>query len=163
MPTKGGDMELNLADHQTELDDLIARERPKGGALIPVLHQTQELYGYLPKELQDYIAEGLGIPQSTVYGVVTFYAFFTTKPRGRNRIGVCLGTACYVRGNTKNLERLSRALGVNAGESTPDLRYSLEVCRCIGMCSKAPAIMLNKVVHAKVQPEQVEEILSEYE
>lgn len=156
-------MSLNLAAHRAELDTVITREKPKGGALIPVLHQAQELYGYLPKELQDYVAEALGIPQSTVYGVVTFYSFFTTKPRGRHRIGLCLGTACYVRGNAKNLERLSRELGVSAGESTADLRYSLEVCRCIGMCSKAPAIMIGKSVHANVQPDKVAEILSQYE
>lgn len=156
-------MSMDLSAHLQELDNLIAREKAKGGALIPVLHQAQELYGYLPKELQDYIADGLGIPQSTVYGVVTFYAFFTTKPRGRHRIGLCLGTACYVRGNTKNLERLSRELGVNAGESTPDWRYSLEVCRCIGLCSKAPAIMIDHCVHSNVQPDQVAEILSRYE
>jgi NADH:ubiquinone oxidoreductase subunit E len=156
-------MSMDLAAHLQELNDLIAREKTKGGALIPVLHQSQELYGYLPKELQDYIADGLGIPQSTVYGVVTFYAFFTTKPRGRHRIGLCLGTACYVRGNTKNLEYLSRELGVKAGESTPDLRYSLEVCRCIGMCSKAPAMMIGKSVHADVRPDQVAGILSQYE
>jgi NADP-reducing hydrogenase subunit HndA len=156
-------MSFDLAAHRTALDVLIAQEKPKGGALIPVLHQAQELYGYLPKELQEYIAEELGIPQSTVYGVVTFYAFFTTKPRGRHRIALCLGTACYVRGNAKNLERLSEKLGVNAGESTPDLRYSLEVCRCIGMCSKAPAVMVDKTVHADVQPDEVEDILSKYE
>lgn len=156
-------MSMDLSAHLQELDNLIIREKAKGGALIPVLHQAQELYGYLPKELQDYIADGLDIPQSTVYGVVTFYAFFTTKPRGRHRIGLCLGTACYVRGNTKNLERLSRELGVNAGESTPDWRYSLEVCRCIGLCSKAPAIMIDHCVHSNVQPDQVAEILSRYE
>jgi NADH:ubiquinone oxidoreductase subunit E len=156
-------MSFSLSTHREELDELIARERAKGGALIPVLHQAQELYGYLPRELQDYIADKLDLPQSTVYGVVTFYAFFTTKPRGRHRIGVCLGTACYVRGNTKNLERLSQELGVGAGESTPEWRYSLEVCRCIGLCSQAPAIMINKSVHSKVQPDQVTEILSRYE
>jgi NADH:ubiquinone oxidoreductase subunit E len=160
---RGAYMSMDLSAHLQELDNLIAREKAKGGALIPVLHQAQELCGYLPKELQDYIADGLGIPQSTIYGVVTFYAFFTTKPRGRHRIGLCLGTACYVRGNTKNLERLSRELGVNAGESTPDWRYSLEVCRCIGLCSQAPAIMIDKSVHSKVQPDQVAEILSRYE
>jgi NADH:ubiquinone oxidoreductase subunit E len=156
-------MSMDLDAHRPELDNVINREKAKGGALIPVLHQAQELYGYLPKELQDYIAEGLGVPQSTVFGVVTFYSFFTTKPRGRHRIGLCLGTACYVRGNTKNLERLSSELGVNAGESTPDMRYSLEVCRCIGLCSQAPAFMVGKSVHAKVQPDQIADILSQYE
>ena len=155
-------MSLDLQAHRPELDDLIARERVRGGALIPVLHQAQEMYGYLPKELQDYIAEGLGVPQSTVYGVVTFYALFTTKPRGRHRVGLCLGTACYVRGNTKNLERMTKELGVSPGESTPDWRYSLEICRCIGMCSKAPAIMIDKTVHAGVQADQVPAILAQY-
>jgi NADH:ubiquinone oxidoreductase subunit E len=154
---------MDLSTHLEELDRLIATEKTKGGALIPVLHQAQELYGYLPEELLDYIADALEIPQSTVYGVVTFYAFFTTKPRGRHRIGLCLGTACYVRGNTKNLERLSEELGIAAGESTPDLRFSLEVCRCIGLCSKAPAMMIDKCVHSKVHPDEVAEILSQYE
>jgi NADH:ubiquinone oxidoreductase subunit E len=156
-------MNFNLADHQSELDDLIARERAKGGALIPVLHQAQELYGYLPQELLDYIADGLGVPQSTVYGVVTFYALFTTKPRGRHRINLCLGTACYVRGNTQNLERFSKELGVQVGETTPDWRYTLDVCRCLGMCSKAPAVMIDKSVHANVRPEDVPAILGHYE
>jgi len=156
-------MDLDLDAHRPELDNMISREKAKGGALIPVLHQAQELFGYLPKELQDYIAEKLGVPQSTVFGVVTFYSFFTTKPRGRHRIGLCLGTACYVRGNTKNLERLSSQLGVNPGESTPDMRYSLEVCRCIGLCSQAPAFMVDKSVHAKVEPDQIANILSQYE
>ena len=156
-------MSMDLDAHRPELDNIINREKAKSGALIPVLHQAQELYGYLPKELQDYIAEGLGVPQSTVFGVVTFYSLFTTKPRGRHRIGLCLGTACYVRGNTKNLERLSCELGVNAGESTPDMRFSLEVCRCIGLCSQAPALMVGNSVHAKVQPDQITDILSQYE
>jgi NADH:ubiquinone oxidoreductase subunit E len=156
-------MGIDLEAKRAELDDIIVREKPKGGALIPVLHQAQELYGYLPKELQDYIAERLGVPQSTVYGVVTFYTFFTTKPRGRHRIGLCLGTACYVRGNMKNLERLSKELGIDAGESTPDWRFNLEVCRCIGLCSQAPAIMVDASVHAKVQPDEVPKILSQYE
>ena len=156
-------MSVDLDAHRQELDHIIDREKAKGGALIPVLHQVQELYGYLPKELQDYIAEGLGVPQSTVFGVVTFYSFFTTKPRGRHRIGLCLGTACYVRGNTKNLERLSSELGVSAGESTPDMRFSLEVCRCIGLCSQAPALIVGKSVYAKVQPDQIPGILSQYE
>ena len=85
------------------------------------------------------------------------------QPKGRHVIQVCLGTACYVRGNTKNLERLRSELGVNAGESTPDMRFSLEVCRCIGLCSQAPALMVDKSVHAKVQPDQVADILSQYE
>jgi len=156
-------MSLELETYRPELDALIAQEKAKGGALIPVLHQAQELCGYLPQELQDYIAEGLGVPQSTVYGVVTFYAFFTTKPRGRHRIGLCLGTACYVRGNTENLNRLSKELGVEVGETTPDWRYTLELCRCIGQCSKAPALMVDKSVHAQVKPEQVPEILAKYE
>jgi NADH-quinone oxidoreductase subunit E/NADP-reducing hydrogenase subunit HndA len=155
-------MSFDLDAHRLELDRIIDREKPKGGALIPVLHQAQELCGYLPRELQEYIAESLGVPQSTVFGVVTFYSFFTTKPRGRHRIGLCLGTACYVRGNTKTLERLSQELGVSPGESTKDMRYSLEVCRCIGLCSQAPAFMVDKSVHAKVQPDQIAEILSQY-
>jgi NADH:ubiquinone oxidoreductase subunit E len=156
-------MSLDLEAYRPELDALIAREKAKGGALIPVLHQAQELCGYLPKELQDYIAEGLGVPPSTVYGVVTFYAFFTTKPRGRHRIGLCLGTACYVRGNTDNLKRLSKELGIEVSETTPDWRYTLEICRCIGQCSKAPAMMIDKSVYAQVRPEQVPEILNHYE
>ena len=108
-------MSFDLEAHRPELDALIAREKAKGGALIPVLHQAQEMYGYLPRELQDYIAEGLGVPQSTVYGVVTFYAFFTTKPRGRHRVNLCLGTACYVRGNTENLDRFVSEIGRPGG------------------------------------------------
>jgi NADH:ubiquinone oxidoreductase subunit E len=156
-------MSFDLEAHRPELDALMVREKARGGALIPVLHQAQELYGYLPRELQDYIAQGLGVPQSTVYGVVTFYAFFTTKPRGRHRVNLCLGTACYVRGNTENLERFSKELGVKVGENTADGRYTLEICRCIGMCSKAPAVMIDKSVHAQVSPNDVPDILARYE
>ncbi len=156
-------MSFDLEAHRRELDEIIAREKSRGGPLIPVLHQAQELYGYLPKALQDYIANGLGVPQSNVYGVVTFYAFFTTKPRGRHRVNLCLGTACYVRGNTENLERFEKEMGVHVNQTTPDNRYTLEVCRCIGMCSKAPAVMIDKSVHAGVKPDDVPDILSKYE
>ena len=156
-------MSFDLEAHRPELDEIIAREKSRGGPLIPVLHQAQELYGYLPKPLQDYIANGLGVPQSSVYGVVTFYAFFTTKPRGRHRVNLCLGTACYVRGNTENLDRFAKHMGVGVNQTTPDGRYTLEICRCIGMCSKAPAVMVDKSVHANVKPDEVPGILAKYE
>jgi NADP-reducing hydrogenase subunit HndA len=158
----GVEMSMDLEAHRQELDDIIAREKPRGGALIPVLHQAQELYGYLFRELQDYIADALVVPRAAVYGVVTFYAFFTMKPRGRHRIGLCLGTACYVRGASENMKSLKKKLGIGVGQTTPDGRFTLEICRCIGSCSQAPAILIDKTVHGRLQEEDLSDMLTRY-
>ena len=144
-------------------DRVIRKYKGQRGALIPVLQDIQDYYGYLPVDLQEIIARGLGVPASEVYGVVTFYNFFTMVPRGRHTVKVCMGTACYVRGGKNVLERLKKDLGVEVGGTTDDLRYSLEVVRCLGACGLAPAMMVDNDVHQRLKPSGVGGLLAKYE
>ena len=146
-----------------KLDAFIAKQRKGRDALIPVLQQAQDLFGYLPVELQEHIGKKLGLPVSEVYGVVTFYHYFTMQPRGRHTVNVCLGTACYVRGAKKVVETLTSTLGVKMGETTADKRFSLTTQRCFGACGLAPVIMINKDVHGRVTPKKIAKILAQYE
>ncbi|MFZ5591128.1 MAG: NADH-quinone oxidoreductase subunit NuoE [Bacillota bacterium] len=133
------------------------------GALIPLLQEAQEIYGYLPKEVMQLISRELGIPFSKTYGVATFYAQFHLKPRGRNIIRVCQGTACHVRGGARILEEVKDKLQVKVGESTADLRYTLETVACIGACGLAPAMMVNDDTHGRLTPEKAVQVLGQYE
>jgi len=146
-----------------ELDAYIATIPKTRDALIPVLHKAQELFGFLPPEVQRYIARALDIPVSEIYGVVSFYHYFTMQPRGRHTINVCLGTACYVRGAKKIVEAICRELKIKMGETTPDKRFSLTTQRCFGACGLAPVIMIDKTVHGRVTPKKVAGILAQYE
>ncbi len=130
--------------------------------LIQILHAAQQIYGYLPLKIQSLIAEKMKLPISQVSGVVTFYSFFSTKPKGKHTILICLGTACYVRGGKKILEKLQQVLNVELGGTTADRRFTLDVARCIGACSIAPAIMIDNTVYKFVSPDNVEAILSSY-
>ena len=121
------------------------------------------LYGYLPEEMQRIIAAQLGIPVSRVYGVVTFYTFFTMLPKGKHPISVCMGTACYVRGSEKLLEEFKRVLGIEVGETTPDGKFSLDCLRCVGACGLAPVVMIGEKVYGRLQPIDVKKILEELE
>jgi NADH:ubiquinone oxidoreductase subunit E len=125
------------AEQWAAVDGVITKYRGKPGSLIPVLEEIQESIGYLPKTIQDRVARGLRIPSGEVYGVVTFYSFFTMVPRGKHSIRCCLGTACYVRGGKKNLEKVEQILGVRPGETTRDRKFSLETVRCLGACAQA--------------------------
>jgi len=145
------------------LDAFIAQHRKGRDALIPVLQKAQDLFGYLPVELQEHIGRKLGLPVSEVYGVVSFYHYFTMQPRGRHTVNVCLGTACYVRGAKKVVEALTSTLGVKMGETTVDQRFSLTTQRCFGACGLAPVIMINKDVHGRVTPKKISKILAQYE
>jgi NADH:ubiquinone oxidoreductase subunit E len=146
-----------------ELDAFIA-SRPKGrDELIPVLHQAQALFGFLPPEVQEHVARALGLPVSEVYGVVTFYHYFTMQPRGRHTVNVCLGTACYVRGAKKVVEALCAELKIKMGGTTADRRFSLTSQRCFGACGLAPVIMINGNVHGRVTPKKIAGILAQYE
>jgi len=146
-----------------ELDAFMAAQ-PRGRAsLIQVLHKAQELFGYLPIEVQQRVARGLDLPVSEVLGVVTFYHYFSMQPRGRHAINVCLGTACYVRGAKKVLESLQQTLGIKMGETTADRRFSLTTQRCFGACGLAPVIMINNDVHGRVTPRKLPGILAKYE
>lgn len=131
------------------------------GELIHILHEVQHLHGYLPEEVQRLIATILRIPASRVYGVVTFYTFFTMSPKGKHPISVCMGTACYVRGSEKILEELERLLGIQVGESTADGKYSLDCLRCVGACGLAPVVMIGEKVYGRLQPIDIKKILDE--
>ncbi len=146
-----------------QLDEFIATQNKEREALIPVLHKAQELFGFLPIEVQEHVAQALDLPVSEVYGVVTFYHFFTMQPRGRHTINVCLGTACYVRGAKKVVEALCDELKIKMGETTADKRFSLTAQRCFGACGLAPVIMVDENVHGRVTPKKISEILSQYE
>ena len=141
---------------------MIETYRDKPGALIPVLQMAQGIFGYLPEVALKRVARGMSKPYSEVAGVVGFYSFFSTVPRGRNLIRVCLGTACYVRGGMAVLEALKKELGIDVGETTEDREFSLEVARCFGACGLAPVITINDVVHHRVKPARISEILAQY-
>ena len=145
-----------------EIANIIDLYRGKEGSLIQILHLAQEVYGCLPLDLQKIIATSLDIPLSEVSGVVTFYSFFSTVPRGEHTIRVCLGTACYVRGGKKLVERLQDLLKIRVGETTEDGKFTFEIARCIGACGLAPAIMIDDVVYKQVNVNKLESILSKY-
>lgn len=146
-----------------ELGDYIDKLPEKKGSLISVLHRAQSIFGYLPREVQQYVAKKLDISVSQVYGVVSFYSFFTMVPKGKHPISVCLGTACYVRGADKVVEAFKRELGVNVGETTPDGKFSLDALRCVGACGLAPVVLVGDKVYGRISTaEQVKEILNEY-
>jgi NADH:ubiquinone oxidoreductase subunit E len=145
------------------VDEVIERYRGKPGSLIPVLEECQNVCGYLPIEVQERISKGLGIPGSTVYGVVTFYSFFTMVPKGRHTIKVCLGTACYVRGGKANLDYLRDEFDVEVGGTTVDLRFSLDSVRCLGACGMAPAMVVDEDTYAQVSKGNIMKILERYQ
>ena len=142
--------------------ELAAEYKGREGSLIQVLHMAQGIYGYLPLEVQEVIARELDIPLSEVSGVVTFYSFFSTQPRGEHTIRVCLGTACYVRGGKKIVESLKELLDVEIGDTTADRKFTFEVARCIGACGLAPVMMINEDVYGRLTPAQVGPILDMY-
>jgi NADH:ubiquinone oxidoreductase subunit E len=146
-----------------EIANIIDLYKDREGSLIQVLHLAQEINGYLPLDLQVFIADRMGIPLSEVSGVVTFYSFFSTKPRGKHTIRVCLGTACYVRGGKKIVEGLRDRLGIEVGETTDDGKFTFEVARCIGSCGLAPAMMIDDVVYKQVNVDKLNSILARYE
>ena len=144
------------------VDAIIQAYTDKPGALIPVLEEAQEITGYLPEVVQRRVAFGLGLPLSQVYGVVTFYSFFTMVPRGKHEIRVCLGTACHVRGGHQLLEKLEQKLDIGPGECTGDRNFSLDIVRCIGACGVAPVMVVGKDVHKQVKVAKMDLILSKY-
>jgi NADH:ubiquinone oxidoreductase subunit E len=144
------------------IDLVISKYKNRHGALIPVLKEVQDVCGYLPKRVQHRIADGLHLPTSQVFGVVSFYAFFTTVPRGRNIIRVCMGTACYVRGSKEILDALQRELGVHVGGITSDRKFSLEAVRCVGACGLAPVVVVGQDTYGMVTPGRAVQILGNY-
>jgi NADH:ubiquinone oxidoreductase subunit E len=144
------------------IDLVISKYKNRHGALIPVLKEVQDVCGYLPKRVQHRIADGLHLPTSQVFGVVSFYAFFTTVPRGRNIIRVCMGTACYVRGSKEILDALQRELGIHVGGITSDRKFSLEAVRCVGACGLAPVVVVDQDTYGMVTPGRAVQILGNY-
>ena len=144
------------------LDQVLGRYREVPGALIPVLQIAQGIFGYLPENVMKHIAKALNKPYSEVTGVVSFYSFFSTVPRGKYRVQVCLGTACYVRGGMRVLEALQKKLKIDVGQTTDDRLFTLGVARCFGACGLAPVITVNDEVHHRVNPNKVDQILNRY-
>jgi len=142
-----------------KIDRIIKKLKSKKGALIPVLQEIQKKIGFLPIEAQKRVALELNIPEKDVYGVVTFYSFFTMIPRGKINIRVCLGTACYVKGGKRIIDRIGKELRINPGETTPDRMYSLQANRCLGACGIAPIVVINDKVCQKVKPEDVMDLI----
>ena len=149
-------------EQEAKLQAVIAEHKEQKGALMPVLQKAQEIYGYLPIEVQEMVAAGLGIPLEEVYGVATFYSQFTLNPKGQYKISVCLGTACYVKGSGDVYDRLQQRLGIKGGECTPDGKFSLEACRCIGACGLAPVLTINDEVYGRLTVDDVDTILAKY-
>jgi len=144
------------------ISEVIEEYKDKEGSLIQILHLAQGIYGHLPIEVQEHISKKTDIPLSKISGVVTFYSFFSITPRGEYTIRVCLGTACYVRGGKKILEKFKELLDIDVGETTEDRMFTLEVMRCIGACGLAPAITINDKVYKMVNPDKIDSILNEY-
>lgn len=145
-----------------ELEEFIASLKDKKGALISVLHKAQEIFGYLPEEVQNFVADHLDLPLAKVYGVVSFYSYFTMTPKGKYPISVCMGTACYVRGAGKVLEDFERELGIKAGETTADGMFSIDALRCVGACGLAPVVLIGEDVYGKDEAKKAKELIKKY-
>lgn len=154
--------EVSEEELLARLDTVLEEYRDKPGALIPVLQIAQSIFGYLPEVALKRIALGLNKSYSEVAGVVSFYSFFSTKPRGKHLVRVCLGTACYVRGGKRVLDTLKQKLNIDVGETTADRLFTLEVARCFGACGLAPAIMIDDDVHHRVKPNRLDAVLDPY-
>lgn len=154
--------EMSEEEKYALLDEVISDYEKKESNLIQILHMGQAIFGFLPSEVQTFIAQRMDLPISKISGVVTFYTFFTTEPKGEYIIRVCLGTACYVRGGKKIMDKLKELLAIDVGETTEDMKFSLEVVRCMGACGLAPAIRVNDKVYKRVNSNKLQQILKQY-
>ena len=145
-----------------QLDEFIIGLPEKKGALISVLHKAQEIFGYLPVEIQEFIADRLELPLAKIYGVVSFYSFFTMTPKGKFPISICMGTACFVRGSDKVLKGFEKKLGIKAGETTVDGMYSIDALRCVGACGLAPVVLIGEEVYGKDVARDVDGMLEKH-
>ncbi len=156
-------VKVNLSESKVNLiKDICKSFNNEKGEVINVLHKVQGALGYLPAEVQEVVASELGLPTAHVYGIVTFYSFFSMLPKGEHPISVCMGTACYVRGAEKVLDELKHELGISIGETTSDGKFSLNCLRCVGACGLAPVVLIGEKVHGRVSPDDVKNILAEY-
>lgn len=164
MKKKIGTLPFNgTAEQEAELKKVIDANKHDKSRLMAVMQQAQDIYGYLPLEVQEMIAHGMDVPVEKVYGVSTFYAQFSLSPKGKYNISVCLGTACYVKGSGDVMDKLSERLGIGADECTPDGKFSLTACRCIGACGLAPVITVNEEVYGRLTADDVDDILAKYQ
>lgn len=151
-----------LKEKYAALTEAIAEHKGEPGALMPVLQAAQNIFGHVPMDVQEYIADNLGTTLSEVYGIATFYSQFSLEPKGEYVIGVCLGTACYVKGSQKVLDRLSEELNTPVGKTSEDGRFTLEATRCLGACGLAPVMVVNDEVYGRLEPDDIPDILAKY-
>jgi NADH:ubiquinone oxidoreductase subunit E len=149
-------------EQEAKLDAVIAKYGKDEGAVMRILQDAQDIYGYLPLEVQRMISIKTGVPLAEIYGVATFYSQFSLNPKGQVAISVCLGTACYVKGAGKVIEKISEVLGIQPGETSADGKFSLDATRCLGACGLAPVITVNEDVYGKLKPEDVKTVLEKY-
>jgi len=145
-----------------ELKEYIDSIRNSQGILMQTLHKAQDIFGYLPLEVQEFISEETNISLADIYGVVTFYTQFTTEEKGKHKVGVCLGTACYVKGSQEIMDKLVEELNINVGQTTEDKLFTLDATRCLGCCGLAPVMMIDGDVYGKLEPKKIPDILSKY-
>ena len=150
-------------EQEAALKKVIADLKDTDGALMPILQHAQEIFGYLPIEVQTMISDETGIPLEKIYGVTTFYSQFSLQPKGQYRVSVCLGTACYVKGSGEIFKKIEEILGITNGECTPDGKFSLDSCRCVGACGLAPVMMINDEVYGRLTVDDIPAILAKYE
>jgi len=150
-------------EQEQELMTVINELRDEKGALMPIMQRAQQIYGYLPIEVQTKISNELNIPLEKIYGVATFYSLFNLNPKGQYRISVCLGTACYVKGSGNIFSKLQEKLGIGPGECTPDGKFSLDACRCLGACGLAPVMTINGEVYGRLTEDTLDDILAKYQ
>jgi len=153
---------LAIPDQRAQIDQILEDNQDRPGAAMVVLGELQGQIGFISEPMQSYVAQRLHLPMSQVHGVVSFYSFFTTKPRGKHTAKFCLGTACYVSGAPQLLQKAEQELGIKVGSTTEDGQITLETCRCIGACSQAPAVTVDKDVYGRVQPNTLPQILNKY-
>lgn len=150
---------LAIPDKRLVIDQILEENRSTPGATMIVLNELQSQIGFITEPMQAYVAQKLNVPVGSIHGVVTFYSFFTTKPRGKHIIKFCMGTACYVGGTPQLIEKAKQALGIDIGETTPDGNITLEICRCVGACSQAPVVVVDEEVSGRVRPNKMPQLL----
>ncbi len=157
------DKELLSIEKIEKIKEICSEFNHKKGEIINILHKVQSTFGYLPAEVQKVVAKEMEVPISHIYGIVTFYSFFSMVPKGQFPISICLGTACYVRGAEKILEEFKRQLKISIGETTPDGKFSINCLRCVGACGLSPVVLIGNKVYGRLLPEQVKDIINEYQ